>query len=79
MRAASPVRPRIGSGMKKHWDALVGYWAASDLLFVRRSGLRGNLGRCEFVHGQLPATRLDYCRGQPFPQQSGMADRKKRS
>jgi hypothetical protein len=43
MWAASPVRPRIGSGMKKHWDALVGHWAASDLPFiVRRSGLRGN-------------------------------------
>jgi hypothetical protein len=29
--------------VKKHWDALVEQWAASDLPFiVRRSGLRGN-------------------------------------
>jgi len=41
--AASPVRPRIGFDVKKHWDALVEQWAASDLpLIVRRSGVRGN-------------------------------------
>jgi hypothetical protein len=43
MWAASPVRPRIGSDTKKHWDALVEQWAASDLPFiVRRSGPRGD-------------------------------------